>query len=460
MVLDLKNKNVLVLGLGESGISVTKFLREEGANVIVNDAKPKEKFESLIEYFEQEKIKYFFGEHPINILSDNNIELIIISPGIPKTNPLYLEAIKREIPVISEIELAYQFSKVPIVAVTGTKGKSTTTTLIGEIFKNANIESIVAGNIGLPFISVVKKLKKGVFVLEVSSFQLEDIKEFRPYVSLFINIYPDHLDRYSNMEEYIKAKARIFVNQTENDYSILNYDQSEIVNLASYYPVRKLYFSSNSDLEDKYGIYCKPPNKLFYKTPEREGIIKVPKGIWNNILIKNFMAASLVGILFGIEDEIIEKTGEEFKGIPFALEKVGEIEGRVFINDSKATNPISTISAIKSIISPIILIIGGRNKNFAFEELFENIKKSSVKAVVLIGETREVMSNLAKEYGIVYETADSLEKAVRISFDMSQPGDIILLSPACASFDMFENYKERGKMFNKIVEKIKNEKVR
>lgn len=459
MAPNLKNKNVLVLGLGDSGISVAKFLKEEGANVVVNDAKPKENFKSLIEYFEYEKIKYFFGGHSVNILDENNIELIVISPGVPKTNPLYIEAKKKGIPVISEIELAYKFSKVPIIAVTGTKGKSTTTTLIGEILKNAGIENIIAGNIGLPFISVVKKLNKGVFVLEVSSFQLEDIEEFKPYISLFINIYPDHLDRYSNMEEYINAKARIFINQTEKDYSILNYDQNEIVKLASPYSMRKLYFSLNNSLQEKYGIYYSSPNELKFRIPDKEGVIKIPKGIWNIILVKNFMAASLVGILLGVEKEIIEKTGEEFKGIPFALEKIGEIEGRIFVNDSKSTNPISTISAIKSINSPIILIIGGRNKNFAFEELFENIKSSNVKFVVLIGETKEIMSSLAKEYGVYYEKADSLEEAVKISFNMSQPGDVILLSPACASFDMFENYKERGKMFNKIFEKIKNEKT-
>lgn len=457
MGLDLKNKKVLVLGLGDSGISVARFLIEEKAKVMVNDYKSEEFFKDLIEYFKKEGIEYIFGEHPIEILKD--IDLIVISPGIPKNNPIYLEAKRREIKIISEIELAFHFSKAPIIAVTGTKGKSTTTSLIGEILKNAGIENIVAGNIGLPFISVVRKLNDGFFVLEVSSFQLEDIMEFKPFISLFINIYPDHLDRYQSMDEYIRAKERIFMNQNEKDYAIINHDQEEIIKLASKYSMRKLFFGFNK-LGDKYGIYYDESSKgIVYKTFEREGILKVPKGIWNSVLLKNFMAASLVGLLLNIDDKTIEKTGEEFKGIPFALEKIGEIKGRIFINDSKATNPISTISAIKSINSPIILILGGRNKNFNFEELFEYIKKSNVKSVILIGETKKIMSSLAESYKISYEKADSLEEAVRMGFKRSEPGDVILLSPACASFDMFENYKERGKVFNKIVEKIKNEEI-
>ncbi|MFN3699537.1 MAG: UDP-N-acetylmuramoyl-L-alanine--D-glutamate ligase, partial [Dictyoglomus sp.] len=270
---------------------------------------------------------------------------------------------------------------------------------------------------------------------------------------------PDHLDRYQSMDEYIRAKERIFMNQNEKDYAIINHDQEEIIKLASKYSMRKLFFGFNK-LGDKYGIYYDESSKgIVYKTFEREGILKVPKGIWNSVLLKNFMAASLVGLLLNINDKTIEKTGEEFKGIPFALEKIGEIKGRIFINDSKATNPISTISAIKSINSPIILILGGRNKNFNFEELFEYIKKSNVKSVILIGETKKIMSSLAESYKISYEKADSLEEAVRMGFKRSEPGDVILLSPACASFDMFENYKERGKVFNKIVEKLKNEEI-
>uniref|UniRef100_A0A7C2GFQ6 UDP-N-acetylmuramoylalanine--D-glutamate ligase n=1 Tax=Dictyoglomus thermophilum TaxID=14 RepID=A0A7C2GFQ6_DICTH len=456
MVLDLKGKKVLVLGLGESGVSTAKFLKDEGVKVIVNDYKEEEYFKNLINYFKENDISYIFGGHPTEILND--VDLIVISPGIPKTNPIYIEAKRRGIKVISEIELAYWYSEVPIIAVTGTKGKSTTTTLIGEILKNANIPNIVAGNIGLPFVSVVKNLKEGYFVLEVSSFQLEDVEEFRPFISLFINIYPDHLDRYSNMNEYILAKARIFMNQKKEDYAILNHDQKEIVNLAKPYEVRKLFFGFDKHEEEGL-FYEEDKSEIFYNFSDRKGFLSIPKGIWNRILVNNFMASALVGLLLGVREEVIEKTGEEFQGIPFALQKIGEINGRIFVNDSKATNPISTISAIRSITSPILLILGGRNKNFDFQELFENIKKSTVKVLILIGETKEVMKNLSEEYDIPYVLADSLESAVKKAYEMSQPGDVILLSPACASFDMFRNYKERGKVFNEVFERLKYEKI-
>jgi UDP-N-acetylmuramoylalanine--D-glutamate ligase len=456
MDVNLNFKKALVLGLGISGLSIAEFLKNEGVNVIVNDYKTEDSFKDVIPLFREKGIDFFFGGHPIELLQD--VDLLVLSPGIPKTNPIYKEAIKRNIKIVGEIELAYWFAKVPIIAVTGTKGKSTTTTLIGEILNEAKLDNIVAGNIGLPFISVVKNLNKGYFVLEVSSFQLEDIENFRPYISVFTNIYPDHLDRYGSMEEYIEAKERIFMNQKEEDFAILNYDQDIIKEIVKKYPVNKLYFSENPIKEC--GIYF-DKNKLIYKIKNQNGFINTsPNGLWNRILLKNFMAASLVGLILGIDEKVIEKVGDKFKGIPFALEKIDAINGRVFVNDSKATNPISTISAIKSINTSIVLILGGRNKNFDFTELFENIKQNgNVKYVVLIGETKNIMRELAKYYDIPYEEANTLEEAVRKAYYLSDFGDVILLSPACASFDMFENYKERGKAFNDIVERLKNEKI-
>ncbi|HOP95390.1 MAG: UDP-N-acetylmuramoyl-L-alanine--D-glutamate ligase [Dictyoglomaceae bacterium] len=455
MGIDLKGRNVLVLGLGESGFGVAQFLREERANVIVNDIKNEEAFKDLIPKLKELNISYLFGEHPVELL--NNIDLLVISPGISKDNPIYKEASKRGVKVIGEIELAYLYSKVPIIAVTGTKGKSTTSTLIGEILNAAQIKNIVAGNIGVPFVNVVKTLNEGFFILEVSSFQLEDIETFCPYISLFINIYPDHLDRYKGMEEYAKAKAKIFMNQKENDFAILNYDQKEIRKLASICRAQKLFFSLLNLKGD--GIFL-DGSFLNFKINGKEGKIKVPlKCLKNQAFLNDFMAASLVALILGINPETIEEVGENFKGISFTLEKVGEVKGRIFINDSKATNPISTIYAVRSISSPIWLILGGRNKKFDFEELFKNIKISSVRGVILIGETKEIMRELAQKYDILYFEEDALEEAVLKAFKLSVPGDIILLSPGCASFDMFENYKERGKSFNRIVESIKDEKI-
>jgi UDP-N-acetylmuramoylalanine--D-glutamate ligase len=453
MELNLKNKKILVLGLGESGFYSAIFLRDKGAKIIVNDIKDKENFTKIIPELEKRGIDYIFGCHPKEIVKD--IDYIIISPGIPKHNPIYQEAKRFNIKIISELELAYIFSKVPIIAITGTKGKSTTTTLIGEILKKAGFKVIVSGNIGIPFIKNVENLDTGFFVLEVSSFQLEDIESFRPYISLFINFYPDHMDRYSTIEEYKNAKLNIFKNQRDNDWAIGFYDQEEVRRSIEILNINKAFFSLYELKEE--GIFLKD-NRIIYRVNKNEGFFELPiKGIWNKNLLLNFMAGALVGLILNIKPDIIREVGEEFKGIPYALEKIAEIKKRIFINDSKATNPISTISAIRSLHNPILLILGGRNKNFDFTELFSEIKNSNVKKIYLIGETREIMENLAKKFNIPYLICEDFEYAVRSAYFDSSEMDIILLSPACASFDMFSDYKERGEIFTQIVNKIKNE---
>ncbi|MEN2984019.1 MAG: UDP-N-acetylmuramoyl-L-alanine--D-glutamate ligase [Dictyoglomaceae bacterium] len=453
MELSLKNKKVLVLGLGESGYHSALFLRRKGAKVIVNDIKEEKFFADLLPELKSKGIEYILGKHPKEIL--DSIDLLIVSPGIPKENVLYKHAMKRGIEVIGELELAYRYCRVPIIGITGTKGKSTTTTLTGEILRRSGLKVIVAGNIGTPFVQKVEELEEGYFVLEISSFQLEDIKEFHAYISAFINFYPDHMDRYKSLEEYKKAKLNIFKNQNDSDWAIGSYDQEEVRKALEVQKAQKLFFSLSKFSKD--GIFLEG-DKLIYKIKEKEGFFKLPiKGIWNRNLLLNFMTASLIGLILNIDPEIIRAVGEDFNGIPHALERVEEIKGRVFINDSKATNPISTISAIKSFDKPILLILGGRNKNFEFYDLFEEISKSTVKKIYLIGETRFIMEELAKKYKIPYSLENDLESAVRHSYLDSSYGDIIMLSPACASFDMFLNYKERGLTFLNIVRKIKDE---
>lgn len=453
MDLSLKNKRVLVLGLGESGYYSALFLNKKGAKVIVNDIKDEKSFENVLVDLRNKGIEYIFGRHPKEIL--DSIDLLVISPGIPKENILYKYAVKKDIEVIGELELAYRYCKVPIIGITGTKGKSTTTTLTGEILRRGGLQVIIAGNIGTPFIQKVEELKEGYFVLEISSFQLEDIKEFHAYISAFINLYPDHMDRYKSLREYKEAKMNIFKNQNNTDWAIGFYDQEEVRRTVEIQKSQKLYFSLSRFSKD--GIFLER-DKLIYKIQEKEGFFNLPiKGLWNRNLLLNFMTASLIGLILNIDPNIIRLVGEEFKGIPHALEKVEEIKGRIFINDSKATNPISTISAIKSFDKPILLILGGRNKNFKFHDLFEEIKRSTVKKIYLIGETRFIMEELAKKYKIPYSLEDDFESAIRHSYSDSSYGDIILLSPSCASFDMFSNYKERGLAFSGIVRKIKNE---
>lgn len=453
MDISLRNKKVLVLGLGESGYYTALFLHKKGAKVIVNDIRDEKFFENVLEDLRRRNIEYVLGKHPKEIL--NSIDLLVISPGIPKNNVLYKYALEKDIEVIGEIELAYRYCKVPIIGITGTKGKSTTTTLTGEILRRGGFKVIIAGNIGIPFIQEVEELEEGYFVLEISSFQLEDIKEFHPYISAFINFYPDHMDRYESLQEYKEAKMNIFKNQGENDWSIGYYDQEEVRRAIEIQRTQKLFFSLSSF--PKEGIYLEK-DKIVYKIRGIEDFFDLPlKGIWNRNLLLNFMASSLIGLILNIDPKIIRTVGEEFKGIPHALEKIEEIKGRLFINDSKATNPVSTISAIRSFDRPILLILGGRNKNFEFYDLFEEINKSSVKKVYLVGETRFIMEELAKKYKIPYSLEDDFESAIRHSYLDSSCGDIILLSPSCASFDMFSNYKERGIFFTNIVKKIKNE---
>ncbi len=453
MDISLRNKKILVLGLGESGYYTALFLHEKGARVIVNDIRDENFFENMLDDLRRRNIEYVLGEHPKEIL--NSIDLLVISPGIPKNNVLYRYALEKDIEVIGEIELAYRYCKVPIIGITGTKGKSTTTTLTGEILRRGGFKVITAGNIGIPFIQKVEELEEGYFVLEISSFQLEDIKEFHPYISAFINFYPDHMDRYKSIQEYKEAKMNIFKNQRENDWSIGFYDQEEVRRAIEIQRTQKLFFSLSNFPQE--GIYLEK-DKLIYKIRGREDSFNLPlKGIWNRNLLLNFMVSSLIGLILNIDPKIIRIVGEEFKGIPHALEKIEEIKGRLFINDSKATNPISTISAIRSFDRPIHLILGGRNKNFEFYDLFEEIKKSPVKKVYLIGETKFIMEELAKKHKIPYSLEDDFESAIRHSYLDSSCGDIILLSPSCASFDMFSNYKERGIFFTNIVKKIKNE---
>ncbi|MCX7846072.1 MAG: UDP-N-acetylmuramoyl-L-alanine--D-glutamate ligase [Dictyoglomaceae bacterium] len=453
MDLSLKNKKVLVLGLGESGYHSALFLQRKGAKVIVNDIREEKFFENVLPELKNRGIEYILGEHPKEIL--DSIDFLVISPGVPKDNILYKHAIKKDIEVIGELELAYRYCKVPLIGITGTKGKSTTTTLTGEILRKGGFKVIIAGNIGIPFIQKVEELEEGYFVLEISSFQLENIKDFHVHISAFINFYPDHMDRYKSLWEYKEAKMNIFKNQNNEDWAIGFYDQEEVKKAIEVQKAQKIYFSLSKLFQD--GIYLEG-DKLIYRIKEREGFFKLPiKGIWNRNLLLNFMTASLIGLILNIDSEIIRNVGEEFKGIPHALEKIEEIKGRIFINDSKATNPISTISAIKSFDKPIFLILGGRDKNFEFNELFEEIKKSTVKKVYLIGETRFIMEDLAKKHKIPYSIENDFESAIRHSYLDSSYGDIILLSPSCASFDMFSNYKERGIIFSNIVRKIKDE---
>ncbi len=446
------NKKVTVIGLGKSGLAVIKKLVSLNAQVFLSDIMPQEIFPpQTIAEIKNTGIQYEFGQHSEKSLE--NCDLIVVSPGVHLDLAIFEEAKNRNIPVISEIELAFQRLKKPIIAVTGTNGKTTTVTLIGELLKAAGYQAICAGNIGYPLIEVDDK-DLDYIVVEVSSYQLESIQEFRPYISLLLNITEDHLERHKTIEEYSRIKSRVFENQTPKDYLIYNCDDKRIKTLVKKARAKKIAFSLKA--HKKGGSLKK--NQLFFNA---EPLINI-----NEIFIKgrhnlqNILSAICVAKICRIPDEVICQVLREFKGVEHRIEYVNQINQASFYNDSKGTNPDSTIVALKSFgkKKKIILIAGGRDKKTSLTELCRQIKKYT-KGVILIGEARERFEQAFADCGYRKTYAEKdLKSAVEKAFALSQPEDIILFSPACASFDMFKNFEDRGQKFKDIVNSIAKEK--
>ena len=377
---------------------------------------------------------------------------MVISPGVPSNAPVVQKAMELGIKVWSVIEVASWFCKAPIIAVTGTNGKTTTTSLIGHIFKTAGFKTIVAGNIGAPFSDFVLDADEGsIVVLEVSSFQLDHIENFKPKVAVLLNITPDHLDRYDSFGDYILSKFRIFKNQKEDDFAVYNYDDEIVQPYVESLNVIKLPFSVRDKLscggfiEDGY-ITLNFKNK-------KERILKMNnlriRGIHN---VYNSLAAALAARAMEVKDEIIRESLQSFEGVEHRLEFVREINGVKFINDSKATNVNSLWYALESFDEPIILIAGGRDKGNDYSKVYDLVKRK-VKLIIAIGESKNKIYNEFKNLTNVIEV-DSMEEAVKKAYENSAPGDVVLLSPACASFDMFRDYEHRGEVFKKLVNEL------
>jgi UDP-N-acetylmuramoylalanine--D-glutamate ligase len=443
---NFKNKNVTVFGLAKSGIASAKKLVSLKAKVTVTEAKPASDLDpSLLEKLQSDGIKLELGGHSSQ--SVESADLIVVSPGVHIDIPVLGEAKQKGIPIISEIELAYRLLKktilrpcsgsvpseveVPIIAVTGTNGKTTTTTLIGEILKAGGKKVAVAGNIGSPLVEVDDE-HLDYIVAEISSYQLETIVEFRPWISVLLNIQPDHLERHKTMEEYINQKARIFMNQTGDDYVIFNMDDSEITKMAKRTQAKLVGFTkSQAEI-----------------TTLLRSEIKIP-GRHN---LENALAAAQAAYLCGVDKKTVAEVLRAFPGVEHRIEfvsKMGDIE---FYNDSKATNPDSTLVALETFYGRgVILILGGRDKGVSLEALCQKVKEG-VKAVVLIGEASERFKKALEDAGYTnLHQAGSIEEAVEKSYRLGSPKDIVLLSPACASFDMFANFEERGRVFKEAV---------
>lgn len=441
-------KKVLVVGLGRSGIAVAKKLKELGADVICSDSDVAPIFEKEIENLEQSGIGIELGGHSLDSLKGR--ELIVVSPGVPSDIPLLIEARKRNITLWSEIELAYHFTSLPIIAVTGTNGKTTTVSIIGGILKKANRGVQVAGNIGFPLVEAVDKADlKDILVSEVSSFQLENIVSFAPHVGVLLNISEDHFDRHKTLQCYQEAKSRLFLNQTVKDFAIINFDDENSWVLAERVKSRVIPFSTRK--ESKEGVFVSSGE---IKTGDGETVCRADDlKIIGRHNLENALAATAAALTVGVAPKTIGRALQEFSGLEHRLEHVLSIDGIDFYNDSKATNPDAAIKAIESFSRPIVLLAGGRNKGMDMTALKEPVKKQ-VKGVVLFGESA---GEIEKVISGVIEQASSLEEAVHKAYHLAESGDVVLLSPACASFDMFSNYEERGKAFKEAVKRLTTE---
>lgn len=452
--MDLADKRILLVGIAKTGISTVKYLNKLGAHVVLNDVKTKEDLKDILsELNNMDNIEYILGEHPKNV---EDIDMAVVSPGVPLDLPFIqnLYALGKE--VIGEVELAYRLSNNPtFIGITGTNGKTTTTTLVGEIFNYANKDTFVSGNIGSPVIDTVGKSDENSFIItELSSFQLESTKEFKPKVSAVLNVTEDHLYRHKTMENYIDAKLKVFQNQTKEDFCVLNYDDEITRNLAKRCNARVILFSHKEKLPG--GVYLDDDNNIIIDIDEK--IILLDKdeiSLPGNHNLENCMAAIAMSYVCGIDLDAIRHTLKTFGGVEHRQEFVKTLHGVSYINDSKATNPDSSIKALESYNNPIVLIAGGMDKGSDYTEMFE-VAESKVKSIILMGETATDIEKAAKNKGIndTYIVKD-MEEAVKISHQVSNEGDIVLLSPACASWGMYENFEVRGKDFKDNVNKLK-----
>lgn len=448
--MDVKDKNILVIGMGKSGIAAAEVLLSLGANVSVYDGKtPGEIGPHLIKYFKSRKATCFFGEEPREVADFN---LAVVSPGVPLTNRLVERVTAEGIDLIGEVELAYRLGKGNYVAITGTNGKTTTTVLTGEIFKQAGRPTEVVGNVGLAVVKkAVRATKDTWLITEISSFQLETTMDFHPHISTLLNITPDHLDRHHNMENYAKAKALVYRNQTEKDYFIVNRDDEESWKLAEACPAKVVPFSRTRGLD--FGAFVKNDSIVIIDEQGYEhkicGVEEL--GIPGTHNLENALAAAAIGFFAGIDAGSIGMTMKSFQGVSHRLEYVAEIQGVRFINDSKGTNIDASIKAIEAVEAPIILIAGGYDKGASFESFIEAFN-GKVKALVLMGRTAPKIKEDAEKKGFTnIIMAKNMEECVRESFRIADAGDTVLLSPACASWDMYSNFEQRGDHFKSCV---------
>lgn len=452
----IKNKNFGVFGLGKTGFALLEFLSKFNKKVYAFDSRDKEIFENDLKSYNN--INFIFGNEIYKDYDEclKNIDIMIVSPGISLENDLIKACFKKGIDVIGEIEFAGSLINNKIIGITGTNGKTTTTTLVGEIFKNSKFDSRVCGNIGIPLISNIYDLGEEVLIIELSSFQLETIKDFKVNFSAITNITPDHLDRHHSMNNYINEKKKIYKNSDSNDYLILNYDDSNTKELGLDSETNKLYFSRKNILKN--GAYIKDGFiKINISNKEIDIIQLKDIKLLGEHNLENIMVAVLIAYINNIDISIIRDSIINFKGVSHRLEFVDNINGVDFINDSKGTNVESTLKAIESMDKETSILLGGYDKKSDFESLVKKVKEKGFNAYVF-GETKfKLESEFKKNNYKNYYLSDDLKEALLKAYNNRVSNSNILLSPACASWDQFKSYEQRGDYFKEIVKKIKDD---
>ena len=452
--MSLQNKKILVVGTGVSGIAAAELLKQKGMDVLLFDGNKNLDTEKFYEKNQSLKeVPLILGE--LTKEQMEALDVVVLSPGVPTDLPMVNAMREQGIAIWGEIELAYYFAKGRIVAITGTNGKTTTTALTGEIMKNYFSDVRVVGNIGIPYTSeALTTTEETVTVAEISSFQLETVHEFKPVVSAILNVTPDHLDRHHTMEAYIKAKTDITKRQTQNEVCVLNYEDEALREFAKECPANVVFFSSKRELLD--GFYYADKHIYYAKSGEKEVVVHVDElNILGEHNYENVMSACAMAVSIGVPMDKIREVLRRFQAVEHRIEYVDEIKGVRYYNDSKGTNPDAAIKAIKAMNRPTWLIGGGYDKQSEYDEWIESFD-GKVRELILVGQTAEKIKECAHRHGflntIIFE---GFEDAVQYCYKQAKEGEAVLLSPACASWGMFKNYEERGRVFKEIIKGFK-----
>jgi len=444
--IDLKDKRLTIIGLARSGIAAANLANSFGAKIFVSDSSNSDDVKQILSELETKGMNGETGGHTDKIY---NADLWVISPGVPKDADIIHKGKEKHIPIVGEIEFASWFTMAPILAVTGSNGKTTTVNMLYEMCKTDDLDPSLSGNVGHPFSEIVlndldKVVPDRVHVLEVSSFQMEFIQHFKPFISIFLNLTPDHLNRYDNMDDYVSAKMNMWSNQDENDHLIFNADDELLAERISPSRARKTPFSLKSDSDILFKLNA---TKIYDK--EHATLINLDDiALPGKHNLSNYLGAATAATLLGIASSRIKEVMSTFCGVPHRLENVGEVNGVTYINDSKATNIDSVKVALDSFSTPVWLILGGQNKGGDFLSLYPHTH--TVKEVLTIGESEEAIATVLGD-AVRLRSCGSLKSAVEVAHSHAQPGDIVLLSPGCASFDQFEDFEHRGDVFKELV---------